>query len=64
MNWRFRKSFTPIPGVRLTLSPSGISTSVGVGPLRVTAGPRCSSMTLGVPGTGLSFVQLLRLAAN
>jgi hypothetical protein len=59
MNWRFRKSFTPIPGVRLTLSPSGISTSVGVGPLRVTAGPRGSSMTLGVPGTGLSFVQPL-----
>jgi hypothetical protein len=53
--WRFRKSFTPIPGVRLTLSPSGISTSVGVGPFRVTAGPRGQHFTATVPGTGLSF---------
>lgn len=59
MTWRFRKSFSPIPGVRLTLSPSGISTSVGVGPIHVTAGLRGPSMTSGVPGTGLSFVQPL-----
>ncbi len=57
--WRFRKSFSPLPGVRLTLSPSGISTSVGVGPFRVTAGPRGQHFTATVPGTGLSFRQSL-----
>ncbi len=57
--WRFRKSFSPLPGVRLTLSPSGISTSVGVGPLRVTAGPRGPYLTARIPGTGLSFRQSL-----
>ena len=55
MAWRFRKSFSPIPGVRLTLSPSGISTSVGAGPLRLTMGPRGSALTATIPGTGLSF---------
>jgi Protein of unknown function (DUF4236) len=57
--WRFRKSFSPLPGVRLTLSPSGISTSVGVGPFRVTAGPRGQHFTATIPGTGLSFRQSL-----
>lgn len=57
--WRFRKTFTPIPGVRLTLSPSGISTSVGAGPFRVTAGPRGQHFTATIPGTGLSFRQSL-----
>jgi hypothetical protein len=57
--WRFRKSFSPLPGVRLTLSPSGISTSVGVGPFRITAGPRGPHFTATVPGTGLSFRQPL-----
>lgn len=59
MGWRFRKSFSPLPGVRLTLSPSGISTSVGVGPFRVTHGTRGTAFTANVPGTGLSFRQPL-----
>lgn len=59
MNWRFRKNFAPIPAVRLTLPPSGITTSVGAEPLRVTAGLRGSSVTVGVHGTGLSLVQPL-----
>lgn len=55
MAWRFRKSFSPLPGVRITLSPSGISTSVGVGPFRATIGPRGPAITANIPGTGLSF---------
>lgn len=55
MTWRFRKSFSPLPGVRITLSPSGISTSVGVGPFRATIGPRGPAVTANIPGTGLSF---------
>ncbi len=60
MGWRFRKSFSPLPGVRITLSPSGLSTSVGVGPIRVTSGPRGQHVTATIPGTGLSFQQRLQ----
>jgi hypothetical protein len=59
MVWRFRKSFSPLPGVRITLSPSGVSTSVGFGLLRVGVGPRGAGLTARVPGTGLSFHQPL-----
>jgi hypothetical protein len=55
MTWRFRKSFSPLPGVRITLSPSGVSTSVGVGPFRATIGPRGPAVAANIPGTGLSF---------
>ena len=55
MSWRFRKSFSPLPGVRLTVSRSGISTSLGVGPLRFTSGPRGQTLTARIPGSGLSF---------
>lgn len=57
--WRFRKSFSPLPGVRISLSPSGISTSVGAGPFRVTAGPSGPHLTTSVFGTGLSHRQAL-----
>ena len=50
MAWRFRKSFSPLPGVRLTLSKGGISTSVGVGPFRLTAGQRGLNSTTHVAG--------------
>lgn len=63
MAWRFRKSFSPIPGVRLTLSKLGITTSVGVGPFRLTSGSRGASFTARIPGTGLSFRQSLPRAA-
>lgn len=62
--WRFRKSFSPLPGVRLTLSPSGVSTSVGIGPLRLTAGHRGTAFTANIPGTGLSFRQTLGVGAR
>lgn len=55
MGWRFRKSFSPLPGVRITLSPRGLSTSVGVGPLRATIGPQGPAITARVPGTGIAF---------
>lgn len=64
MGWRFRKSFSPLPGVRLTLSPSGVSTSIGFGSGRVTVGPRGPSLTVNLPGTGLSFRQSLPVGAD
>lgn len=61
MTWRFRKSFSPLPGVRITLTPRGVSTSVGVGSARLTSGSRGSTLTTRVPGTGVSFQRQLFL---
>lgn len=55
MSLRLRKSFSPIPGVRVTLSPRGISTSVGAGPLRFTVGPQGTAVTARIPGSGISY---------
>lgn len=59
MEWHFRKSFSPIPGVRLTLSPNGITTSIEVGPIRITGSRNGSAFSASIPGTGLSFHQPL-----
>lgn len=64
MGWRFRKSFSPLPGVRITFSPSGISTSIGVGPLRVTHGNSGNHVTARVPGSGLSFTHKINGGVN
>ena len=64
MGWRFRKSFSPIPGVRLTFSPRGISTSVGAGPLRFTVGPQGPAVTARIPGTGIAFRQQIHMPAS
>ena len=57
MTWRFRKSFSPLPGVRITLSKSGITTSVGVGPARLSVGNGGVALNLAVPGAEISFQQ-------
>jgi hypothetical protein len=57
MGWRFRKSFSPLPGIRLNFSPRGISTSVGVGPARLYLGSQGAAVTARVPGTGISYRQ-------
>jgi hypothetical protein len=64
MGWRFRKSFSPIPGIRLTFSPRGISTSVGAGPLRFTVGPQGPAVTARIPGTGISFRQPINVPSS
>lgn len=56
MGFRFRKSFGAGP-FRATISKSGISTSFGVKGARVTKKANGNTMTtLGIPGTGLSYV--------
>jgi len=42
-----------MPGVRINLSKSGISTSVGPRGAKVTYGPKGTYVNVGVPGTGL-----------
>lgn len=61
MGWRFRKSFSPLPGVRLNFSPRGISTSVGAGPFRFSVGSQGTAVTTRVPGTGISYRQPIHL---
>jgi hypothetical protein len=55
MSWRFRRSFKVIPGVRLNLSKSGLSCSIGVAPFTVNVSPRGVYSTASFPGTGLSY---------
>lgn len=55
MGWRFRRSFRVIPGVRLNLSRSGLSASIGAAPFTVNIGPHGLMNTLSVPGTGISY---------
>lgn len=53
MTWRFRKSFKLLPGIRLSLTPRGISTTIGVAPLSVNIGPRGLFANTAIPGTGV-----------
>jgi hypothetical protein len=55
MGFRFRRSFKIIPGVRLNLSGSGASVSLGPRGLRYTIGSRGTRTTVGLPGSGLSW---------
>jgi hypothetical protein len=57
MGWRFRHSFKIIPGVRLNLSKSGLSCSVGAAPFTVNVGQRGIYGTASLPGTGISYRQ-------
>jgi len=59
MSWRFRQSFSIIPGLRLNLSKGGLSMSVGGAPFTMNIGPRGVYGTASLPGTGLSYRQRL-----
>ena len=52
---RFRKSWSILPGVKLNLSKTGVSTSLGGRGATVNVGTRSRSATIGIPGTGLSY---------
>ncbi|HTZ88748.1 MAG TPA: DUF4236 domain-containing protein [Alloacidobacterium sp.] len=55
MGWRFRQSFTVVPGLRLNLSKSGLSASIGGAPFTLNVGPNGLAGTASIPGTGLSY---------
>ena len=64
MGFRFRKIISAIPGVKVNLSKSGASTSIGGHGATVnvgTSGKR--TVTLGVPGTGMSYQLPLNASA-
>jgi len=55
MGLRFRQSFQLFPGVRLNLSGSGISATIGIPGASVNVGGRGVRSTVGIPGSGLSY---------
>lgn len=55
MGLRFRRSFRVLPGWRVNLSKSGLSSSFGRRGAWFTVGPRGTRETLGIPGTGISY---------
>lgn len=59
MSWRFRQSFKVIPGLKLNLTKSGLSASIGGAPFSLNLGPRGLYGTASIPGTGVSFRQKL-----
>lgn len=65
MGFRVRKSIKIMPGVRMTISPSGVSTSFGVKGARVTRGANGRiTRTIGIPGTGISHTETIRPARS
>jgi hypothetical protein len=59
MGFRFRKSIKILPGIRLNLSRSGVSASVGKRGATVNLSDRGARGTVGAPGTGLSYSENL-----
>jgi hypothetical protein len=57
MPLRFWRRIRIIPGLRMNLSRSGVSLSVGRKGMWYTAGPRGQRATLGLPGTGLFLTE-------
>jgi L,D-peptidoglycan transpeptidase YkuD (ErfK/YbiS/YcfS/YnhG family) len=60
MGFRFRKTFKVAPGIKLNLSKSGVSTSIGGRGLTANLRGGRAKTTVGVPGTGLSFSSITR----
>lgn len=60
MALRIRKSIKIAPGVKINLSKSGISTSLGVKGATVNLSKRGTRVTTGIPGTGISSSKLYK----
>ncbi|MBL8882983.1 MAG: DUF4236 domain-containing protein [Hyphomicrobium sp.] len=63
MAFRFRKSFKVLPGVRLNVSKSGLSTSVGPRGAKLNFSKDRTTATVGLPGTGLSHTSTVSRGA-
>ena len=61
---RYRKSIQIVPGVKLNISKSGISTSIGKPGATVNLSSRGTRVTTGLPGTGLSYSTYIRRAST
>lgn len=63
MGFRFRKTLQLFPGVRVNVSKTGTSVSIGQAGASVNVSKRGVRTTVGVPGTGLSYSQNLGVGA-
>ena len=59
MGFRFRKSIRLLPGIRINLSKSGVSTSIGKPGATINISERGTRGTVGIPGTGISYTEKL-----
>lgn len=57
MGFRFRRSFRVFPGLKINVSKSGVSESIGRRGAWFTIGPRGTRTTVGLPGTGLNYTE-------
>ncbi len=57
MGFRFTRRVSIIPGLRVNLSRSGASLSIGHRGAWYTVGPRGRRVSLGVPGTGVYWTE-------
>jgi hypothetical protein len=64
MGFRFRRTFKIIPGVRLNVSKSGTSISVGARGAHYTISGKGTRITAGIPGSGLSWTQYRPFTTN
>lgn len=55
MGLRFRKSIKILPGLKLNISKSGLSTSIGGPGATINLSGKGQRHTVGIPGSGLSF---------
>lgn len=56
MGFRFRKIISVVPGVKVNLSKTGVSTSLGGHGATVNVGSSGKkTLTLNIPGTGMSY---------
>jgi len=64
MGFRFQKRVKIAPGLRLNISKSGISTTVGRNGASVNISKTGTQTTVGIPGTGLSHRTKHQTAAD
>jgi hypothetical protein len=60
MPLRFRRTVKIAPGVKLNLSKSGVSTTVGTKNIHFNFGKRGVKRTVSIPGTGISEVDYIK----
>ena len=61
--FRFRRRIKLLPGVRLNLSKTGVSTSIGRHCATINIRGDRAKTTVGIPGTGLSYSEQQRIGA-
>lgn len=59
MAFRFRKSLSILPRVRLNIGKKGLGISAGVKGARVGVGSKGAYTSVGIPGTGISSVNYI-----